>query len=169
MFPTEPVNGQTYNRFKYNSSTLAWEIDTSITPTISYGESNGRPLVRSGFYRYYTTDSIVSQYVHLKTSYTMSTDISFCVRFSGYAYGEQKPVKAIVAGRINAGAVGNVGSSGSHVCGAYKSSDNYLVLTLLSGQIYFLGFSLDQFLVDNKFVQMNVLASRYTSSSTGAY
>jgi len=171
-FPVSPVNGQVYNKLKYNSSTLGWEMDRSITNTINCGKDLFKgPLIRLNFYRYMSADQGSLQYVHFKTNYSMATDTSFCIKFSGYEYGGMKPVKASLVGRINAGTVYQIGSYGSQTCSSYKSADGFLVLTIYVASIYFLGISLDQVSVDPQraMIPMNISISSYSSSSTGVY
>ena len=126
---------------------------------------------RPAFYRYYTTDQVSNQYIHLKTNQPMNS-VMFNVQFQGYEYGASKPIDASLVGYPYGPAndVINKGTSGTHTCGAYKSADGYVVLTIYVASTYFIGFLLNQFGAGPQgLYALNITASTYSSSVTGVY
>lgn len=135
-----------------------------ITP--SYGA-----YYRPAFYRYYTTDNTANQYIHFKTNQTMNS-VMFAVQFQGYEYGALKPVDAMIVGYPYGPSndVINKGTSGTHPCNAYKSSDGYVVLTFYSTNCYYLGLILNQIGAGPQgLYPLVITAATHSSSATGAY
>lgn len=126
---------------------------------------------RPAFYRYYTTDNVASRYVHLKTNQTMNS-VMFAVQFQGYEYGSSKSIDATVVGYPYGPSndVINKGTSGTHTCGAYKSSDGYVVLTIYCANIYYLGFILNQIGAGPQgMFPLVITSATYSASATGVY
>ncbi len=136
----------------------------NITP--SYGA-----YYRPAFYRYYNRNSVANQYIHLKTNQTIN-NVMFAVQFQGYEYGSSKPIDATVVGYpyIPNNDVINKGTSGTHTCGAYKSSDGYVVLTIFVTSLYFLGFILNQIGAGPQgLFPLVITATTNSASATGVY
>lgn len=126
---------------------------------------------RPAFYRYNTTDNVANQYIHLKTNQTMNS-VMFAVQFQGYEYGSGKPIDATVVGYPYGPSndVINKGTSGTHTCGSYKSSDGCVVLTIYVASTYFLGLILNQIGAGPQgLYPLIITAATHTSSATGAY
>lgn len=127
--------------------------------------------VRNYFYRYNNSNSVATQYIHFKTSQTMN-NVMNTVKFEGYEYGSSKPVSASVSyyPYSPSNAVINVGTYGSHTCGAYKSSDGYAVITILVASTYFLGLVLSQMGPGPQgLFPITITAVTNSSSATGVY
>lgn len=132
---------------------------------------NYQAYSRPAFYRYFTTDNTTNQYIHFKTNQTMNS-VMFAVQFQGYEYGASKPVDAMIVGYPYGPSndVINKGTSGTHTCGAYKSSDGYVVLTFYSTNCYYLGLLLNQIGAGPQgLYPLVITASTHSSSATGVY
>lgn len=126
---------------------------------------------RPAFYRYQTTDQAANQYIHLKTNQNMN-NVMFAVQFQGYEYGSSKPIDSTVVGYPYqpANDVINKGTSGTHTCGAYKSSDGYVVLTIYLASTYYVGLLLNQIGAGPQgLYPLNITSATYSSSATGVY
>lgn len=126
---------------------------------------------RPAFYRYQTTDQVANQYIHLKTNQNLN-NVMFAVQFQGYEYGYGKPIDAMAVGYPYAPSndVIHKGTSGTHTCGSYKSSDGYVVLTIYLTNTYYVGFLLSQFGAGPQgLYPMNITNATYSSSATGVY
>jgi hypothetical protein len=128
--------------------------------------------VREHIYHYSSATNLTNQYIHLKTNIAM-TDRMPLFKFAGYAYGEQKPIDTnlVLYAYSVSNSIINVGTYGSHTCSTYKSTDGYVVLTILLPNMYFVGFSVSVYQLTPSPVQTDITISAATnsSSSTGVY
>jgi len=127
-------------------------------------------VTRMAFFKWNTVTNTTNQYVHMKTNQPLN-NIMFMVQFQGYSYGESKPIDATLVGYPYApnNAIINVGTSGTHTCGSYKSSDGYAVLTILLPNTYYAGFILNQVGAGPQgMFPLTITASTMTASGTGA-
>lgn len=164
-FPTNPVDGQIYKKYKYLSN--RWELndESIVTAPLYFG------VQRLGFYNYHNVNNGTNQYIHFKTNQTINS-IMFKIKFSGYEFAASKPVDCDLSGYPYGptNSVINVGSYGTHPCGAYKSVDNYVVLTIYVSNLYYLGVVLDQVGAGPQGIfPLTITAATNSASSTGVY
>lgn len=131
-------------------------------------------VYRQGIFRYNTTDNVATQWIHMKTSNPKTSTMMHMFHFLGYSYGESKPIDASLGLYVyqpSPAAPINVGSSGTHTCGCYYSSDGYLVITLgVVTSCYYIGFIVDQIGAGPQGLSpISITASTHTGSATGAY
>lgn len=131
---------------------------------------------RLHFYSYATQDSYSTRYVHLKTGINVSAGNAqmYSIKFTGYSYGEAKPIDAnLVFYNYFDGSTAyltSIGWAGTHVCSAYKSSDNKVVLTLYFGSgFYFTGFTVSQFYTTQGLADFSITNSANSASATGVF
>ena len=159
------------------SDTPAVVIDTAGNMTVTgHVQSNNAlrvsNIAREHFYSYVNTASGGGNvWVHMKTNRLTNESVMYAVEFHGYSYGESKPILCSV-GWYNYGGSDNaisIGSTGSHTCGVYKSSDGYAVITINITSMYYCAFSLSQAMAAMGVYDISISASTTSSSSTGAY
>lgn len=153
---------------EFYSKLIVLEIANSDV-LIENGNASG--YFRQAFYRYNTAENLTNRYVHLKTNQTIN-NVMFCVKFNGYAYGEGKPIDATVVGYpyIPNNNIINIGTYGSHVCGAYRSADGRVVLTIYLTSTYFVGFLLDQIGAGPQgMFPLYITDASLSTSATGVY
>lgn len=136
--------------------------------------ANYGAFVRPAFYRYNTTDNVATQWIHMKTNNLKTETRMFMFHFLGYSYGEAKPIDASLGLYVygpSPSAPINIGSSGTHTCGCYYSTDGYLVITFgVVTSCYYLGFVIDQIGAGPQGLRpITITASTHTGAATGAY
>jgi|GEM_PF-4623602 len=133
----------------YNERKLFLDAYDNVTTNKVFVQDEVRVnnRMRLGFYDFYDSSADKGAgYYHLKTNEPMN-NVMFAVHFKGYSYGESIPIDAWISGYPyeSSNEVINIGTYGSHVCGAYKSTDGYVVITIKVTTTYFIGFLLDQY------------------------
>jgi hypothetical protein len=130
-------------------------------------------VTNNGFFRYYTSDNVATQYIHMKTNVPINTNYNdmFGIHFLGYSYGETKTIDAMLGFYSNGGNLSALCTSGTHTCSAYKSADNFVVMTMSVTSTNFIGFTCDQISAGPQGLVTSIIvtASTHTGSSTGAY
>lgn len=129
-------------------------------------------LCRQHFYSYTNINiADTNRYVHLKTDVLVSGSLAqmYSLKFQGHSYQEAKAVDANLVFYNYLGSIIQVGTNGTHSCSAYKSSDNYVVLTILFPNLYYIAFSLSQFITAQGLAKVNIVSSAVSGSATGVY
>jgi hypothetical protein len=124
------------------------------------------------FYHYNTTANVATQYVHVKTNINVTDNIMASIQFLGYEYGAPKTIDASVGFYAYAAgpSVIAVAGSGTHTVSAYKSTDGYVVVTILLASTYYVGFTLSaHFYNPTGSKAVAALAATYSGSATGVY
>jgi hypothetical protein len=144
-------------------------VASSVT---AYDDVLTNNLCRQHFYSYTNTNAPdTNKYVHLKTNIVVSAAVAqmYSLKFQGHSYQESKAVDANLVFYSYLGSIINTGSNGTHVCSAYKSADNFVVLTILFPTLYYVAFSLSQFITAQGLAKFKVLDSAVSASAIGVY
>jgi hypothetical protein len=148
-------------------------LNVDGTSTSTY--TGGVRATRQDFYSFLSTAEFggAARYVHMKTNIqTNGTTQMFAIGFDGYSYGEVKNIDSRLGfySYPPSNAVISIASSGTHTCSAYKSADNFVVMTILITSFYFPGYSLSQYYTaqGNPF-DVSVTSVTLSASATGVY
>jgi hypothetical protein len=149
------------------------EKKLAVASSISaYDDALTNNLCRQHFYSYTDTNStLTNRYVHLKTNIVVSAAVAqmYSLKFQGHSFNESKAVDANLVFYSYIGSIINTGNNGTHVCSAYKSADNFAVLTILFPTLYYVAFSLSQFITAQGLAKFNITNSTVSTSATGVY
>ena len=154
--------------------TVQTQADNQIVVTDSSGNQLQKfnPRSQEYLYHYSTQQNITNQYIHFKTNIPMTAHM-LLFKFLGYEYQASKPIDAnlVLYAYASTNTVINVGFSGSHTCGAYKSSDGFVVIIIFLPTIYYCGFRIDahQYNPIGVFAGIEITAATNSSNSTGVY
>ena len=149
------------------------EKKLAVASSVSaYNDVLTNDLCRQHFYSYTNTNAPdTNKYVHLKTNIRVLEPNAqmYSLKFQGHSYSESKAVDANLVFYNYIGAVIQIGSNGTHTCSAYETSDNYVALTVLFPSLYYVAFSLSQFITAQGLSKFNVIDSAVSASATGVY
>jgi hypothetical protein len=123
-------------------------------------------------WRYGSHYSLGDTYIHMKTNRSPTNETQmYSVTFRGHSYSEQKPINANLCwyNYITSSNVVSVGSNGTHTASCYKSSDGYAVMTLYIPSHYYVAFTYDQFITNQKVKELTITNVTTSNSSTGAF
>ena len=144
-------------------------VASSVT---AYDDVLTNNLCRQHFYSYTNTNvPDTNKYVHLKTNIVVSAAVAqmYSLKFQGHSYQEAKAVDANLVFYNYVGSIIQVGTNGTHSCSAYKSADNYVVLTIFFPNLYYVSFSLSQFITAQGLAKFNIIGGTESASATGVY
>lgn len=108
-----------------------------------YSSYNNNWFTQLGVHSFATTDGSLG-YVHLKTNVPKSRNTMWMIEFVGYAYGAAQNIRSAICFHTSGGTIYSVGTQniypGLTPQAVYSSVDNYVVIRVTSGSMYFTGF-----------------------------
>ncbi|MCS5594810.1 MAG: hypothetical protein NZ730_09750 [Porticoccaceae bacterium] len=149
-------------------------LNITSTGSIGTGSWSGQfhQIRNVNNWHYASSSSLGNEYIHMKTNRTPTNEAQmYSVTFRGHSYSDAKPINTSLCwyNYSTNGNVINQGYNGTHTASCYKSSDGYAVMTLYIPSHYYVAFTFDQFVTNQRLKQLTITNVTTSNSSTGAY
>jgi len=188
-FRSHGTNGESLSLYNDGRRMQMWQSDGThifestsgsermrITPTgsIGTGDWSGQfhQIRNVNNWHYASGGSYGPTYIHMKTNRSPTSESQmYSVTFRGHSYGQSKPINTSLCwyNYASQGNVISVGSNGTHTAGCYKSSDGYAVMTLYIPSHYYVAFTFDQFITNQRLRELTITNVIIHFGATGAY
>ena len=188
-FRSHGTNGESLSLYNDGRRMQMWQSDGThifestsgsermrITPTgsIGTGDWSGQfhQIRNVNNWHYASGGSYGPIYIHMKTNRRPDSENQmYSVTFRGHSYGQSKPINTSLCW-YNYTPQDNtisVGSNGTHTASCYKSSDGYAVMTLYIPSHYYVAFTFDQFITNQRLRELTITNVIIHFGATGAY
>ena len=168
------LQGDTGTGISFNTNGNNERMRITSTGSIGTGDWSGQfhQIRNVNNWHYASGGSYGPTYIHMKTNRSPTSESQmYSVTFRGHSYGQSKPINTSLCwyNYASQGNVISVGSNGTHTAGCYKSSDGYAVMTLYIPSHYYVAFTFDQFITNQRLRELTITNVIIHFGATGAY